>query len=178
MILKSCFLDASKGPRVDTKPYVQGLTQNLSRLLKKNKIKCGISSRGQTIREKLPSVKDKQPPEVKPCVYQIPCKCGKKYIGQTGRKLEKRVKEHQRDIKNGNHIGSAFVDHVFEPGEHGPLWKETTVIENERHLTKRLTKKALNIHLNRGQTINRMEGTAFSTLWDKCLKETDVTRGP
>ena len=150
-------------------PYVEGLTQNLCRLLKKNNIKCAISSRGQTLRDKLPSAKDKQPPEIKPCVYQIPCRCGKKYIGQTRRKLATRISEHQRDIRNDNHAGSAFVDHLFEPGEHAPLWNEATVIANERNLTRRLTKEALSIHVERPRTINRMEGTAFSTLWDKCL---------
>ena len=151
-------------------PYIEGLTQNLSRLLKKNNIKCAISSRGQTLKDKFPSAKDKQPPEIKPCVYQIPCRCGKKYIGQTRRKLETRVKEHQRDIRNGNDAGSAFVDHLFEPGEHAPLWKETSVLENESNYTRRLTKEALSIHMERSKTINRMEGSAFSTLWDKCLK--------
>ena len=151
-------------------PYVEGLTQNLCRLLKKNNIKCAMSSRGQTLKDKLPSAKDKKPPETKPCIYKIPCRCGKKYIGQTKRKLETRIKEHQRDIRQDNHAGSAFVDHIFEPGEHGPLWNKTSVIENENNLTRRLTKEALNIHIDRSNTINRMDGTAFSTLWDKCLK--------
>ena len=150
-------------------PYIEGLTQNLSRLLKKNNIKCAISSRGQTLKDQLPSAKDKQPPEIKPCVYQIPCRCGKKYIGQTRRKLETRIKEHQRDIRNDNYAGSA-VNHLFEPGEHAPFWKEASVLENENNHTKRLTKEALNIHMERNITINRMEGTAFSTLWDRCLR--------
>ena len=151
-------------------PYIEGLTQNLKRLLEKNNIECAISSRSQTLRSKLSSVKDKQLPEEKACVYQIPCHCGKVYIGQTRRKLKTRLKEHQRDVKYCNHNGSAFVDHLFEPGEHAPLWNETTVLENENNLTKRLTKEALRIHMKRNETINRMDGSAFSTLWDKCLK--------
>ena len=54
-------------------PYVEGLTQNLCLLLKKNNVKCVMSSRGQTLKDRLPSAKDKQPPETKPCIYQIPC---------------------------------------------------------------------------------------------------------
>ena len=129
-----------------------------------------MSSRGQTLKDRLPSAKDKQPRETKLCIYQIPCRCGKKYIGQTKRKLETKIKEHQWDTLNDNNTGSAFVDHLLEPGEHSPLWGETAVIENEDNLTKWLTKEALSIHVERSRTINRMEGTAFSSLWDRCLK--------
>ena len=151
-------------------PYIEGLTQNLKRLLEKNNIECAVSSRSQTLKSKLSSVKDKELPEEKACVYQIPCHCGKVYIGQTRRKLTTRVKEHQRDIRNSNHNGSAFVDHLFEPGDHAPLWNKATVLENENNLTKRLTKEALRIHTKRNVAINRMDGAAFSALWDKCWK--------
>ena len=30
-------------------------------------------------------------------VYQIPCQCGKVYVGETQRRLETRVKEHRDD---------------------------------------------------------------------------------
>ena len=32
-------------------------------------------------------------------VYRIPCKCGKVYIGETGRPMQDRIKEHDRDIR-------------------------------------------------------------------------------
>jgi hypothetical protein len=31
-------------------------------------------------------------------VYSVPWKCGKVYIGQTGRSIQTRVKEHERHI--------------------------------------------------------------------------------
>jgi hypothetical protein len=31
-----------------------------------------------------------------PGVRSVPCKCGQVYIGQTGRSIETRIKEHQR----------------------------------------------------------------------------------
>ena len=31
-------------------------------------------------------------------VYKIPCECGKVYIGETGRSMHERIKEHDRDI--------------------------------------------------------------------------------
>lgn len=150
-------------------PYVEGLTQNLSRLLTKNGIKCAITSRGQRLRDQITKIKDPQARETKPCVYEIPCYCGKKYIGQTGRKLKVRISEHKRDVRYDNRAGSAFVEHLYEEGDHGPLWEKAKVVDNEEHLTKRLTKEAMHIHMQKDCAINRMDGTAFSSLWDTCL---------
>ena len=33
-------------------------------------------------------------------VYRIPCGCGKVYIGETGRPMQDRIKEHDRDIRH------------------------------------------------------------------------------
>ena len=32
-------------------------------------------------------------------VYRIPCECGKVYIEKTGRSMQERIKEHDRDIR-------------------------------------------------------------------------------
>jgi len=42
--------------------------------------------------------KDKIPGMQTPGVYEIPCSCGKSYIGQTGRAIEIRIKEHEKDV--------------------------------------------------------------------------------
>ena len=43
-------------------------------------------------------------------VYEIQCEtCDKIYVGESGRDLEKRVKEHKRDIKNAEEKNAMFV---------------------------------------------------------------------
>ena len=32
-------------------------------------------------------------------VYRIPCECGKVYVGETGRPMQDRIKEHDWDIR-------------------------------------------------------------------------------
>ncbi len=45
-------------------------------------------------------------------VYRIECNdCNKQYVGETGRELKQRIKEHKRDIRK-NKIGSAIAQHV------------------------------------------------------------------
>ena len=62
-------------------------------------------------------LKDSIPPENKAGIYQINCKdCEKIYIGKTKRNLETRVKEHFRNIKNGEIEKSAIAAHVWNMG--------------------------------------------------------------
>ena len=45
-------------------------------------------------------------------VYRIPCKCGKIYIGETGRPMQERMKEHERDIHLASTQTSAVSEHA------------------------------------------------------------------
>jgi hypothetical protein len=44
-------------------------------------------------------------------VYRIPCECGKVYIGQTGRSMDTRLKEHQRHTHPEHPDKSAIAEH-------------------------------------------------------------------
>ncbi|KAL9962797.1 hypothetical protein ACROYT_G031937 [Oculina patagonica] len=56
-------------------------------------------------------------------VYRIPCECGKVYIGETGRPMQDRIKEHDRDIRLARTQTSAVAEHTNNTG-HFPLWNE------------------------------------------------------
>ena len=48
-------------------------------------------------------------------IYAIPCKdCETKYIGETGRSLETRQKEHQRSVRLAKTKDSALAEHVYD----------------------------------------------------------------
>ncbi len=49
-------------------------------------------------------------------VYKIPCECGKVYIGETGRAMQDRIKEHDRDIRLAHTQNSAVSEHANETG--------------------------------------------------------------
>ena len=49
-------------------------------------------------------------------VYKIPCECGKVYIGETGRAMQDRIKEHHRDIRLARTQTSAVSEHANETG--------------------------------------------------------------
>ena len=76
--------------------------------------------------------------EKKSGIYQINCKdCEKIYIGKTKINLESRVKEHFRNIKNGEIEKSAIAAHV---------WKEKHAMDHKPVLLKQAAnKQELNI---------------------------------
>jgi hypothetical protein len=49
-----------------------------------------------------------------PGVYRIPCECGTVYIGQTGRSIDLRIKEHERHIRLVHPDKSAVSEHILE----------------------------------------------------------------
>ena len=49
-------------------------------------------------------------------VYSIRCVCGSVYIGGTGRSMQKRIKEHERDIRLAKTQTYAFSEHAHSTG--------------------------------------------------------------
>jgi predicted GIY-YIG superfamily endonuclease len=41
------------------------------------------------------------PQQTAECVYSIPCEFGRSYIGETGRPLAVRLREHRHNLKEG-----------------------------------------------------------------------------
>jgi hypothetical protein len=49
-----------------------------------------------------------------PGIHNIPCECGKVYIGQSGRSIHLRVKEHSRHIRLAQPDKSAVAEHSIQ----------------------------------------------------------------
>ena len=79
-------------------PYVKGLSEQLRRCLQQQDVRAVFKSE-TTLRSQLVRPKDAvDPAKQDGVVYRIPCECGKVYIGETGRPMQDRIKEHDRDI--------------------------------------------------------------------------------
>ena len=93
-------------------------------------------------------------------VYKIPCECGKVYIGETGRTMQNRIKEHDRGIRLARTQTSAVSEHANETG-HLPIWKEVKFIDRYPHWYTRRVKEAVHIRLH-PNNINRDSGIETS----------------
>ena len=81
-------------------PYISGLTEPLTRLLRKNDIRV-VSKPAKTLQQEFPSPKFRQPLDLQ-CnvVYKIPCSdCGCSYIGETGRCLKTEERNNNEIVK-------------------------------------------------------------------------------
>ena len=81
----------------------------LSRMLAKHTIKS-VALPPRQIISYLPPVKDALGLRT-PGIYSIPCECGRVYIGQSGRSIQIRTKEHSRVIRLAQPDKSAVVEH-------------------------------------------------------------------
>ena len=78
---------------------VSGLSEQLRRCQQQQGVRTVFKSE-TTLRSQLVRPKDAvDPAKQDGVVYRIPCKCGKVYIGETGRPMQDRIKEHDRDIR-------------------------------------------------------------------------------
>ena len=96
------------------------------------------------LRGHLCRAKGKQPLDrTKGVFYNIPCTCGREYIGETGRNLRVRIGEHKYAIQRGN-MSNAMAVHMHET-EHPIDWDSARVIEREKHFACRKIKESLHI---------------------------------
>ena len=94
-------------------PYINGSTEPLKRLLKRYGIRTTTKPL-RTLEQGFPSPKDRPLPEKQTnVVYKINCAdCSWSYIGETGRALETRKKEHKRNVKQCK-SGSNIAKHAW-----------------------------------------------------------------
>jgi predicted GIY-YIG superfamily endonuclease len=107
-----------------------------------------------TLRTRLVKFKSKSEKVDKEVVYSIPCRCGKCYIGETGRTLETRLKEHKQsltvrrcDVTTSKLVEHAFAeDHIFE-------WDNAKVMTSEKEWKARKFHEATHIYMGGDEVI-------------------------
>ncbi len=79
-------------------------------------------------------------------MYSITCSCGTVYIGETTRRLEQRVKEHQDVCKRGDEKVSVIAEHAWQ--QHHPIkWEEVRVVDRASKNCELKIKEALHIKM-------------------------------
>jgi len=115
-------------------PYISGLTEPLTRLLRKNDIRV-VSKPAKTLQQEFPSPKFRQPLDLQ-CnvVYKIPCSdCCWSYIGETGRCLKTRRKEHQQNLKHYTR-GSNIANYAWQNNHSSDRQRQLPCPKNTRIL--------------------------------------------
>ena len=165
---------ATKEPAPEIKstavlPYVKGLSEAFRRCLQQQGIRTVFRS-DTTLRSHLARPKDTvDPAKQDGVVYKIPCECGKVYIGETGRSMHERIKEHDRDMRLARTQSSAVSEHSNATG-HYPLWDEVKFIDRDPHWYTRRVKEAIHIRLH-PDNINKDNGIEIPEAWMPTIKQ-------
>ena len=161
----------TKSPRrnLNLLPFSLGVSEVLRRCQQHQGIRTVFRS-DTTLRSHLVRPKDDlEPSKQDGVVYKISWKCGKVYIGETGRSMRERMKEHDEDIRFTRTQTSAVAEHANETG-HIPIWSNVKFIDRDPHWYTPRVKEAIHIRLH-PNNINRESGIEIPRAWIPTIKQ-------
>ena len=118
-------------------PYVQGVSEPISRIL--TQVGIGVALKPHhTLSSLFRKPKDVINFEQKRgLVYQISCRdCNAVYVGETGRSVRTRKREHADAVKTFNTKKSALSQHVMD-FDHRIDWDNVKILKSESHAYRR-----------------------------------------
>ena len=109
--------------------------------------------------------KDRKHKNTQPGVYKIPCKCGKVYIGETG-----RIKEHKACQRLGDGDKSVIVKHAQQQ-QHNINWEDSSLITSIPHWHTRRVREAIEILQVQHNTVPQDSGLHINDIWYPLLQK-------
>jgi hypothetical protein len=80
-------------------------------------------------------------------IYCAPCECSKVHVGQTGKSIENRCKEHMRYTHLGQPENSAVAEHRFNTG-HNIHFKSISILDKATGYMDCVINEAIEIRLH------------------------------
>ncbi|XP_047999702.1 uncharacterized protein LOC125236815, partial [Leguminivora glycinivorella] len=124
-------------------PFVRGVTDRISHILKRASIKTYFKPMKKILSQFLRPVKC-QTPLQSAGVYRLDCECGLSYVGQTKRSISTRVKEYIADVKHRRQR-SAVSEHVMDKVNHAIKFDKPLVLAKEKRYIPRMLREAIEI---------------------------------
>ena len=144
-------------------PYICGVSEKIERECQQLGVLAVLKS-GHKLRQSLMRVKTAVKDDTrKGVVYEVPYgKCEHVYIGETGRNLKERLKEHRYAVKKGNLKNGIAVRACQQ--HYSVDWDAAKVRCTEQHYWKRKVREAIHISQQRN-TSNLDCGLQINPVW-------------
>jgi hypothetical protein len=105
----------------------KGVSEKIKRIAERYKIKTIFQTK-HTLKSMFVKTNTiREPQHTKHCIYSIPCECGRSYIGETGRPLAVRLREHKHTFREGLLDKSRLDQHAYEE-DHTVKWDNTEIL--------------------------------------------------
>ena len=150
-------------------PYVNGTSEAVRRVCSKKNIRVSFKAH-RTLKNYLVKPKDKTADNLKlGVVYLVSCECGSQYVGETGKNLNSRIKNHKDALRLDRPQSSAIATHVYDTG-HNCNFDSAEVISKDNKKFSRLFKEALFIK-SLEPSMNRNKGLPINDIWTPVIKQ-------
>ncbi|XP_064610736.1 uncharacterized protein LOC135474961 [Liolophura sinensis] len=155
-------------------PYIGPTSHKIARLIKQTTGIETVFRSLTTLKTHLHATGKKTPTKPQPpkgVVYQLKCSCNNSYIGETGRPLQTRIKEHQSSVQKLD-SKSAISDHIHENPSHNINWNTVRTLNmNQPHWKKRKLQEAIQIKRLK-PSLNRDHGIYLPSAYDLLILQT------
>ena len=166
-------IEKKKPETTITLPYIPRLSEKIRKIGNKANIRIVFSS-NNTLRNQLVNFRPKSQKRDKEVIYSIPCECSKNYIGETGRPLEVRLKEHQYSLKKRDPDVSKLCEHHFTTG-HRFLWDQAEIIGQEQNWKARKVHEAAEI-MKGGDMVISTPSFDIDPVWRHMIKNLKIRK--
>lgn len=148
-------------------PYIKNTSERVGRILKKYDINIAHKPT-RSLKSEICCLKDHRPVSDRAgVVYRFDCgDCDAVYVGETGRQVKDRMREHQRDVVTQKCVSKVY-NHVNDTG-HAFDFDNVRVLDNCSHSKVRLHLESMHTHmqsnpLNRSLTLNNIYHPLFDS---------------